>query len=174
MKAFTVMGLVLFVASGAARAADFNSGDWVWNADDPSVMYAATMNDAGQMLAQFCDASDGSCVYAVGFQTQCDVGDTYPVMINSDIGAAYVEFHCAKQLKDMGNLMVATDFDQLDGFVRKASRIGFALPMQGDRFKAVRFSLKGAVPALDAMRKVASMSKGTQDDARKVRDSNVF
>ena len=44
-------------------------------------------------------------------------------------------FLCGGKLDAGGNLMLVKNFDQIDGIIRKARRIGFALPMQGDEFQ---------------------------------------
>ena len=174
MKTIIVMLMLGLVVSSGARAGDFTSGDWVWSVDDPEMFYAATENSAGQALIQFCDPAEGHCVYAVGFDTTCDKGDSYPALVNSDAGTASITLKCGSELDDGGNLMLVEDFDQMDGFVRAAKRIGFALPMQGDEFKAVRFSLKGSNEALDAMRKLAARSGERKPGVRNAKDSEVF
>jgi hypothetical protein len=174
MKAIVVMLVFGLAMSSGVRAGDFTSGDWVWSVDDPEMLYAATENSAGQTLVQLCDATDGSCFYAVGFDTSCDEGDSYPALVNTDDGAYNIEFLCGGKLDAGGNMMLVKNFDQIDGMIRKARRIGFALPMQGDEFKAVRFSLKGAVPALDAMRKFAAEGGRKTPDVRNAKDSEVF
>ena len=171
--------IVAVIASGIlamswAQAGDFASGDWAWNVDDPDGFYAVTSNSAGQMLMQLCDVNEGSCLYAVGFDTTCSEGASHPALVNTDEIAASITLHCGSKLKDGSNLMFIEDFDQIDQIVRDATRIGFALPMQGDEFQAVRFSLKGAVPALDAMRKFAAKGGSKAPDVRKAKDSEVF
>ena len=174
MKTIVVTLVFGLAISSGARAGDFTSGDWTWNVDDPETLYAATGNSAGQMLMQFCDANEGSCLYAVGFDTTCNEGATHPALVNTDETTASITLHCGKKLKDGTNLMFIENFDQIDGIIREARRIGFALPMQGDEFQAVRFSLKGAVAALDAMRKYAAKSGERKAGVRNAKDSEVF
>ena len=169
-----LVACVLMLWGSVAWSEDVRSGDWVWSVDDPEAYYAATENSAGQMLAQFCDTKEGSCIYVVGFDTNCDEGDAYPVLVNSDAGTASLDFLCGGDLEDGGHLMIAKDFDQLDDLIRKATRIGFALPMQGDEFKAVRFSLRGSVNAIESMRKVAALGPPTDKNTKKVKDTEVF
>jgi hypothetical protein len=45
-----------------------------------------------------------------------------------------------------------TNFDDIDRLVRASSVMGVAFPLQSGEFVVVRFSLKGAVTALDVMR----------------------
>jgi len=168
-----VLALGILMSSGA-RAGELTSGDWTWSIDDPEMFYAGTGNSAGQMLMQLCDISEGSCMYAVGLETTCSEGAAHPALVNTDETAASITLHCGKKLKDGSNLMFIEDFDQIDGIIRDARRIGFALPMEGDEFKAVRFSLKGAVQALDAMRKVAAKSNERRPGVRDAKDTEVF
>ena len=175
MNAWKVFLACVPVFWGAvASGEEFTSGDWTWSVDDPEIYYAGTQNSAGHMLAQFCEPADGSCFFAVGFETTCDEGDSYPALVNTDNGAYSIEFLCGGEIKDGSNLMLVQDFDQIDDIVRKSKRIGFALPMQGDEFKAVRFSLKGSVAAMDAMRKVAARGASETSGTKKARDSEVF
>jgi hypothetical protein len=174
MRAIIVMLVLGLAITPGARAGDFTSGDWTWNVDDPEMFYAATENSAGQALIQLCDPAEGQCVYAVGFDTTCDKGDSYPALLNSDAGTASITLKCGGELDDGGNLMLVEDFDQMDRFVRTGKRIGFALPMQGDEFKAVRFSLKGSNEALDAMRKFAAKGSSKPPNVRNAKDSEVF
>ena len=173
-RLLAVVASVLCLWGAVAWGEEFPSGDWAWSIDDPTALYAATENSAGQMLAQFCDTTEGSCAYVVGFDTQCDEGDSYPALVNSDAGTASLEFLCGGELDDGGHLMIAKDFEQLDRFIREARKIGFALPMQGDEFKAVRFSLKGSVAAIDAMRKIAARGAPAASNTRKAKDTEVF
>lgn len=172
------LGVLLSAAFGVspAFAEGFQSGDWVWNVDG-EMFYASTTNDAGQMLAQVCTAASGKCLYVVGFDTNCEDDHTYPAMMNTDQAAAPIDLLCGTKLDDGGNLMIVEDFDQMDSLLRRSKLVGFALPMEGDKFKAIRFSLKGSVAAIDAMRKFAANSSDKTPDTRKAtntRDSNVF
>ena len=169
-----VVGAFLGLCASVASSEEFTSGDWSWSIEDPEMFYAATENSAGQVLMQLCDTEDGTCFYAVGFNTTCDEGDSYPALVNSDAGTASIELYCGSASDDGTNLMLVKDFDQMDGFVRTAKKIGFALPMKGDEFKAVRFSLKGSVAAIDAMRKIAARGAPVQSNTRKAKDSEVF
>jgi hypothetical protein len=160
--------------AGPAGADDFKVGDWVWNIDDPEMQMAGTTNDDGHALMQFCYPESGNCLYAVGFDTQCTEGNSYPALVNADSGAAAIRFRYGGKLEDGTSLMLLEDFDQIDALIRKSNRIGFALPMEGDAFKAVRFSLRGSSDALDAMRKVAERASKNSRGADSNKASEVF
>jgi hypothetical protein len=62
-----------------------------------------------------------------------------------------------------------TDFDSIDGLVAKSSKIGVALPLEGDQFRVIRFDLNGATKAVGSMRGVAERRTqptrpGTRDE----------
>ena len=180
MKLQAFMGLGLAACLGlspvAVSAEEFPSGDWAWSIDG-DVFWAGTENDSGQMLAQFCSPENATCYYVVGFDTNCEKDHSYPAMVNTDQGAASIELLCGGELDSGGNLMVVQDFEQMDTLVRKSTRIGFALPMEGDKFKAIRFSLNGSVQAIDAMRKFAANENAKTPETKKVKnakDSEVF
>lgn len=164
----------MFLAFSAVASADESrSGDWVWSTDDPGTYYAGTEHPGNQALMQLCDTEDGACFYAVSFGMRCKEGETYHALVNSDAGNGSVELYCGAELKG-SNLLFVQDFEQIDGLVRKAHRIGFALPMRGDEIKTVRFILKGSVAAIDAMRQVLARSAPAQPKTRKAKDTEVF
>ena len=100
MNARTGFGAcVLLVWGAVVWGEEFHSGDRSRSIDDPEMFYAATENSAGQVLMQLCDVEDGSCLYAVGFATRCDEGDSYPALLNSDTGTASIELLCARHSK---------------------------------------------------------------------------
>jgi len=166
--------ILVAAMTATAGAENLPSGDWIVNVDDPTNVFAGTSNGADQVLMQICDPEEGQCFYAVGFGLRCKEGDTHPALLNTDVEAASVELLCGTRLKDGTNLMYLKDFDQIDGLLRTARKVGFALPMEGDQFKAVRFSLKGSVTAIDAMRRVAQRGTRSAPEVEQARDSEVF
>lgn len=118
---------------------------------------------------QLCDTEDGACFYAVSFGTRCQKDETYHALVNSDAGNGSFELLCGAEVQG-SNLLFVQDFEQMDALVRKATRIGFALPMQGDDIKTVRFSLRGSVAAIDAMRRALARTAPMPPTAKKVRE----
>jgi len=158
---------------GLAQAGDHVSGDWSWNVDDPEIFVAGIENSAGHMLAQFCDPESTNCFYAVGFGLKCEPGHQYPVLVNADTGSAQLEFICGDRIGDQ-NVLVASDFDAMDDVVRSANKVGFAIPLEGDDFKAVRFSLNGSNEALDAMREALLVVSNYRPASAKKPDEERF
>jgi len=153
--------LGLMGATGPALAGDQRVGDWIWNVDDPEVFVAGTENSAGHNLAQVCATDSNQCLFFVSFGINCEPDNRYTVLVNSDVGASTMQFLCMDD-SDGEHSLVAMDFEAMDKLVRQASRVGFAIPMEGDDFKAVRFSLIGSNEAMDAMRTAVSLASEFQ------------
>ncbi len=146
-------------------------GDWTYSLRDP--FYAATINDSGNVFGQWCDLDDRSCFYLVAFPTRCEEDDKYPVLINSDKGSFSTTLICRGKLKNR-NLYryVFANFDQIDGLAKSAQRVGVAIPLEGDEFRVIRFSLVGASVALTAMRAAGDRAVPASD-RRGTRDQNL-
>ena len=139
--------------------------------------FAVTMNDSGGMLGEYCYTAGASCVYLLAFSTGCEPGSQYPVLVNSDIGAQYLEVHCDGPLPTVAGFYryVFTDFSAIDKIVKGAIRVGFAFPLKGDEFRVIRFSLNGSNEAIAAMRAVAAMQNSTAKPpaSRSTRDESL-
>jgi hypothetical protein len=137
-RGFTVISLFLTQIASGTLWADESYGSWgVGFTDDRSSLYAATVNDSGDLLGQYCEPSDGSCMWLLGLSTKCDTGHEYPILANSDTGASQLDIVCGGQLHNGTYKYAFKNFDDIDSLVKHAERIGFAMPMQGDQFRVV-------------------------------------
>lgn len=167
MRIPLIVGLIAMVLASAAHAQTF--GDWFVDTKGPTALYAASVNDSGHVFGQFCFPGADSCVWLIGLQTGCEKGAQYPVLANSDAGAVHLKMFCDGQLDSGKYRYVFTDFDEVDDLVRQATRIGFALPLQEDQFRVVRFNVRGAAAALSVMRgatqrRITPTQRGTRDE----------
>jgi len=64
-----------------------------------------------------------------------------------------------------------TNFDQVDKIIQQSSRVGFAIPMQDDEFRVVRFNVRGATRAISAMSEAAA--KRSKAVPRNTRDKRL-
>lgn len=151
--------LVMLVAPSVS-AQLYTSGDWYWSDQDPDFYFAATKNSSNHVLGQYCYFKSASCVYLVGLGVDCEIGDEYAALVNSDAGSAHISLACTHQYENRYILGIYP-FEDIDKVVRKANDIGIVIPLEGDEFKVGRFSLRGSVNALDRMREAAKekMSK---------------
>jgi hypothetical protein len=159
--------LVLWAVLGVTSAtAGRGIDDW-WVDNFPEGMYAATLNDSGNLLGQYCFTEKGNCMWILGMKTGCEADHKYPILVNSDTGARTLEVFCGGQLESGQYRYFFSEFDAIDNIVRGSSRIGFAAPLKDDQFQVVRFSLRGGRVALDRMRAAAEgAAKPVRKDTR--------
>jgi hypothetical protein len=146
--AIPLLGLVSIVAEAQTTFGDWQAGV----TDDRSMMYAFTTNDSGDVFGEWCSLSSGNCSWMVGLSTDCEQESSYPVLANTDTGAAPLNITCGGKIEDTKLSRYQFDnFKAVAAVLKNSHRIGIALPMQGDKFRVVRFSLKGCSSATGTM-----------------------
>jgi len=147
-----ILVLFIYVTSFNAQALDGTSKDWYWDTSDPDYATALTYNDSNNTLGIWCyyKQLDSNCIYIIDFNITCKDGSEYPLLVNSDVGSAYMKVTCGHKYKDH-NMLYASDFDAVDDIINSAIKVGFVIPLEGDEFKAVRFSLAGSSFAIKMM-----------------------
>jgi hypothetical protein len=133
------------------HADSYSSKDWDYNLSNPDYAWAATANNKGRILGQYCYYDEESCMYLVSFGTTCDEGAEYTALANTNNGAYSLNLICGHEYKKQ-NVFYVTPFKEIDSIVKDASIIGFALPLESGSFKVVRFSLRGSTYAIKMMR----------------------
>jgi hypothetical protein len=118
-------------------------GDWAVRQVASGTYMATTSNSAGSVFGTSC--SQQSCIALLNPRISCQVGNSYPALVNSPGGSAPVILLC----EDLGDLIVYS-FD-LDDRVAESMAVGgilgIAFPMQSGEFRVERFSLTGAARA---------------------------
>lgn len=126
-----------------AVASDQRFGDWsVGFTESGTMIYAATVNDSGELLGEYCNIESKKCYWLLGMGTQCDEGDEYPLLANTSSGARHLTATCFKDAGD-GQQVYGFDWREIESVIKGARWVGLAFPMKGDAFKVVRFSLDG-------------------------------
>lgn len=133
-------------------------GDWEASGDRTEQFFsAATVNRNHEVFGQWCYPGKGNCIWVIGITTPCHKGNTYSVLANSGVEVVQLEVRCLGKLAVTGVYELAfTKFDDVDHIARKAAGVGFAIPLEVDQLRVLRFSLSGAVAALTLMREAAS------------------
>ncbi|MFN4003575.1 MAG: hypothetical protein ACK4MJ_02915 [Hylemonella sp.] len=167
MRVWTVLPVLALSASVWAQ----DIGAWSYQLRPP--FYAATMNDSGHVFGQWCDVDAGTCAYLLALSTACEDGESYPVLINSDVSAMTSTLVCRGRLESGKYRYALAQFDAVDGMVRKARRIGLAIPLEGDQFRVVRFSLDGAAATLTLMRAAAEKATASGQRRSSTRDQRL-
>lgn len=160
--------LLAFLSSAVSAQSEFTSKEWTAVMEPGSDFYfAATQNDSGHMLGQYCYFEDGSCVYLMAMNTRCESGSQYPALINSDSGSAQATVLCSHSYEQQ-HIVFIYPFDDVDRIVRQATNIGVAIPMAEGQFRVSRFGLAGSNYALDRMRAAAESRMQRQPSKRKM------
>lgn len=152
----TPLFLLLALLAGAAplaRAA--GSGQWTVSTDNPDMMYAVVLNDSGALFGEYCYPGKQSCMWLISLSTACEDGHQYPVLANSDSGAVHLSIQCQGPIssgQEKSYAYAFTDFDAVDDLVTHSRRVGFAVPLESDRFRVVRFNIEGSARALAELR----------------------
>jgi hypothetical protein len=142
-----LMGALLLSENSAAADSPTAFADWyVGTADDKSYVFAATTNDSGDSFGEYCYFKTGKCNWLIGMHTNCKTGQTGVVLANSDSNSAALDIYCYGPVGDIAAYGFQ-NWKSLEGTLKDASRVGFAVPLEADKFKVVRFSLTGRMDA---------------------------
>ena len=136
-----------------AVAAERAVGHWVYDTAAPKYVYAATVNDSGHVFGQYCDLK-GMCHWMLVLDMPCRDGAKYAAIAKSNARVTPLEVTCTGRLGSALYRFVFNDFDKVAALVSKApnsSEVGFAIALNDGEFRAVRFSLLGAAPAIASM-----------------------
>lgn len=155
------IAFVLAVLCLSALCATSEAQEWAQGASgDGNLLYAATIDEAGPLLGQYCYLDTGSCLYVLSMGTTCSPEAEYPALVNSDVGSVHVSLLCSEKYNDE-NILFVDSFDDIDRIVRSANQVGFAVAMENGDLNVVRFSLRGAAWTIDLMRdRAAKIMKG--------------
>jgi hypothetical protein len=150
-RSFLLFVSALLLSAGAL-AQELTFGKWsTGRTSSGSGFYAITVNDSGHVLGRYCLESS-SCVYLLGIATACTKGDRYPVLVNATTGAKTLEVYCNGPLEGGNKYQyVFSAFDEVDQLLRRGTRVGFAIPIDGIDFTIVPFSLIGSREAIAVM-----------------------
>jgi hypothetical protein len=140
----------LALCASSAQANERRFGDWTVRVmAEGEGMYAGTVNDSGGQLGLICFGSTGKCLWVLSNRINCRDRSTYPVLVNADSGAASTQVTCMNL--DDEPVYAFGDSDVLDRTIRRSERLGIASPLQSGQFAVTRFSLRGAVAAIEFM-----------------------
>lgn len=105
---------------------------------------AYTANESGSSLGLFCGGS--TCVFYLNPNLKCQPNSKNAVLMNGATRSASISMQCT--LVGRHYFQMLDPFDQVLSAVKAGGQIGFAVALQGGAFSVYRFSLNGALPAL--------------------------
>jgi len=154
MKSMKCLALIfgLVICSVPVQAEVIVNKEWGWDLSGDGLVFAATINDDGRMLGQYCNLDAENCSYLATLGVKdCQENAEYPAILNSDAGAIQVQLVCRGQYQGE-SLFLIKRFSDINKVVKKASVVGIALAMESGKFNVVRYSLAGSTHAIDMMR----------------------
>lgn len=156
MRQIAFFGFILAIYSIPVGAVDARFEDWMVDVNSPDKKFAYSVNQAGEVIGQLCTyASDGNnCVYIFTMNLECKVGNEYPVLVNSDVGAIGLKVVCDRRLSG-GSYRYFFYYDDIDEAISTASNLSMVFPTDNDQFRVLRFSLSGSLAAIKKMREAA-------------------
>jgi hypothetical protein len=171
MKRCFILSLLAIggIFAGVASAAGVTPvseqyGDWsVLSGEGPPDRYIAitTASDGEGYLVYSCHVKS-ACFLTMLVTSNCSVGSSYPMLMNSDSGAAAVFTTCIEIHDDLGSAEFS--FDDPDTTLAETvfsdQRIGIAIPLADGKFTAVRFSLAGSDEAMARVITLANSGSG--------------
>lgn len=129
-------------------------GDWVADVNG-DYRESFTSNDSGSSIGVLCGGNTEACIAYLRSNTVCAEGAKQVALVNLQSGAFPIEMICAKIEIDSQSEFVSFlgDYGTMRGAMLRNNDIGIALPMQDGQFKVLRFSLRGASQAIEAVEK---------------------
>lgn len=135
--------LAMFIVPAVAQT-QTEVGRWTTGVTpNKTGVYAATMNDSGAILGEYCFFASKSCSWVIDIDSACEKDHVYPVLGNTDKGAAHFELVCKGQLASGLYGYVFKNWQDLERLIKAGARVGIATPSQADQFKVSRFMLDG-------------------------------
>lgn len=167
--------IVIILSSTHSNATEpITFKDWAVSSSE-DYMYAVTMNNNNNALGHFCYYKTNKCYYIIGIDASSEDGQKYPALLNSDKGAKSIELIGGGKISDTFGYRYYINYDDINDIILNSNRVGFALPMNDDNFRAIRFSLDGSSDAIKFMLKVFnSSSKDNKNVNQRKKDSIAF
>lgn len=162
--ACTVAMAVMCSSITPAFAQKVTVGDWIVQGGG-GWAGAATTSTTGAELGVMCSASATSCLFYIDSTSQCDNGESYPILLNGPNGANNLVATC--RIITLGSntfdALVISPFDTVEGALTSDGQLlGFAEPMQNGAFRIYRFSTTGAAQAIKVAATEAAQPVGDQ------------
>ena len=122
-----IISMLLCLVFGTAVADTY--GDWE-TANVSGFASAGTTTESGSSFGQSCEIkTNGVCFWYIGITNSCVAGQKYQMLLNSDVGSAEVEMTCDQYMPQTQHYRyVFTEYNVIDGFVRKGTRLSFSFP----------------------------------------------
>ena len=110
----------------------------------PDSTEAYTANESTSSFGLFCGGT--TCVFYLKQNIHCAPNTKNAVLLNTGLTSAAIGMQCTL----VGNyyFQILDNFDVVFNAIKTGESIGFAVALQGGAFSVARFSLQGAIPAI--------------------------
>lgn len=163
--------IVTFTSSSSSQT----YGSWTVGTGSDGMPFVVTTNDSGAMLGKWCTATSATCFWMlVTTQPKCQEGAMPPMLVNAaGLGAKAINSTCVQPITISGQInyrLLLAPHDDVENIVSGATKIGFAMALEEDGFRVIRFSLNGSSLALTrwsvlAEKAVKVINQGTRDQS---------
>lgn len=139
-------------------------GDWNYILGT-DISGASTPSESGATLNFLCSRSRNNCAVYITSESACDSQGSYPVLVDSPVGAANLTASCSIVQTGSGQIhaLVLSPLSTVLTALNKDGRtVGFALPMVNGAFEVFRFSSTGASIAISNVTTAAEQPTGDQ------------
>ena len=110
----------------------------------PDTSEAYTANDSSSSLGLFCGGA--TCVFYLNPNLNCQPNTKNAVLMNGSLVSSAINMQCT--LVGQHYFQILNPFDQVLSEIKAGGNIGFAVALKGGAFSVYRFSLNGAMPAI--------------------------
>lgn len=153
-KSTAALGVAVLISASAWGQEVRNFDDWAMSYSTEGTPFILTRNDSGSLFGQWCDAEESSCYWILASQTPCKKGNEAPALVSAEGGVTAITTICSTPITVAGKLMyrvLLSPFDDMEKIIKGGARISFALAVENDNFRVIRYSLKGVSLANLAM-----------------------
>lgn len=148
----------LLLAFSTKAVADEKIGDWTISFI-PDGSFAYTQSDSGGRFGIICTSEHG-CQYFVNILLSCEEEAKTPFLVAGEAGTLSTDAECVH----LDKTPIMAFSENLDNVVFASGNVGVATAMDDGKFKVMRFSMKGAIPAIAKAKGHVEKRLNTRDD----------
>lgn len=165
-KLAILAGIISLFSSSWAMAQSKTFEDWfVTKAKNGDTVAGVFVEDGSQQrfLGARCFVDTKSCLHILVTGTKCEDKMKIAILMNAKSGSALINATCS--VNGSRHELLLSPYDSVRSGLTSGDMVGFAIPLESGSFRAVRFSLKGAVDALNYGEEQLTPTKSSKGDS---------
>jgi hypothetical protein len=152
MRSIAAVLFLTITGSVAVNAQENRFGEWTVDfTNDKTNVYAATANDSGSVLGEYCSLEKHVCNWMLAMDTACEGAGVFPLLGNAASGSVQLGVTCGGKVATPSGQVYQyffTSWKDLELLLKDSGLVGFAFPLADGQFKVTRFSLTGRTDAM--------------------------